>query len=707
MLKKVLTTLMATVILVLGTGLSLVGYDYANAAVRSDIEERESNLYNYFNGADFAVRAYSLFYSMETAQETSESVILVENEEIIAQIDDFVHYWLSNLDGEPNLHYYAKNTNTGSIVASKEIQQVISDDQLDNIYQWYMQIEYDENGDFEIFLSDQMQLYDINYYVNNAYLTNGMLEQFTGSYELLEEEQIAVTSIVKPITNMVYYFAIPHEIEESGYLYRYINDDMIDQINFLNYLVLYVGVFSFLIAFLFLFMPIKTLKDTGWYPKLMSIKFEFWLITMSVGITLLLSINVNLGYVTSIGRLTEIVIDLGAQNIAPLIVVMINVAAWLSYYFLIMLSVLLVRYILHVGIFTYIKNNTVLFWVLKLMKKLAKKLVALFNKLVEYDLSDSSQRKLMGLIIINMLILIIFDSWFFFILYSAALYFVASKQVKKVKTDYEVLSEAITRLSNTNFDMMINRDLGVFESLRSKLYDLKEGFETAVNEEIKSQKMKTELTTNISHDLKTPLTSIISYVELLKEETNKQKREEYVKVIERNAQRLKNLINDLFEISKVNSGNVDIDLIEVDVVALMKQVISECQQALDDASLTIRLNTSSEKIIHQLDSLKTYRMFENLIMNASKYALNNTRVFVTVDETESTVIVSFKNVSATEINVDSNELTDRFVRGDKSRNTEGSGLGLAIVKSFAELQNGTFKVEVDGDLFKAIIVFNK
>ena len=220
--------------------------------------------------------------------------------------------------------------------------------------------------------------------------------------------------------------------------------------------------------------------------------------------------------------------------------------------------------------------------------------------------------------------------------------------------------------------------------------------------------MKTELISNFSHDLKTPLTSIITYVDLLKkDDITEEERKLYIDTLDKKSQRLKFLIEDLFEVSKANSGNVKVNLVKVDIVELIKQSEFELEDKFNKSKLTVKNNFPEDKIVLSLDSQKTFRIFENLFNNVSKYAMENSRVYVDVIEDENEVTILIKNISADEMNFNSNEIIERFTRGDKSRNTEGSGLGLAIVKSFVELQNGRFNIDIDGDLFKAVIKFNK
>ena len=230
----------------------------------------------------------------------------------------------------------------------------------------------------------------------------------------------------------------------------------------------------------------------------------------------------------------------------------------------------------------------------------------------------------------------------------------------------------------------------------------------AIDKEIKSQHMKTELISNVSHDLKTPLTSIITYVDLLKcEDLNDESRKEYIDILDKKSKRLQILIEDLFEASKASSGNIDLQLEQIDVIALLRQTLGELEEKIDDSSLQMKINLTENKIICELDGRRTYRIFENIIGNILKYALENSRVYIDIIESEKEVSLIFKNISAYEMNFDSSEITERFTRGDISRNTEGSGLGLSIAKSLVELQGGSLMVNIDGDLFKVTISFPK
>ena len=219
--------------------------------------------------------------------------------------------------------------------------------------------------------------------------------------------------------------------------------------------------------------------------------------------------------------------------------------------------------------------------------------------------------------------------------------------------------------------------------------------------------MKTELISNVSHDLKTPLTGIRNYVELLQQEgISEAQRKEYVSMLDQYAKRLHALMEDLFEVSKANSGNIQLDMARLDIIALVEQVQAECSELLQERELEVLWNLHGEKQLSVLlDGSKAFRIFENLFINIHHYALEHTRVYVDIRKAAGRVRIECKNISKEPLNFDTDDIVDRFVRGDKSRHDGGSGLGLAIAKSFTEAMKGSFHIETDGDLFKAIIEF--
>ncbi len=238
--------------------------------------------------------------------------------------------------------------------------------------------------------------------------------------------------------------------------------------------------------------------------------------------------------------------------------------------------------------------------------------------------------------------------------------------------------------------------------------NIADGFENAIEEGIKSERLKTELITNVSHDIKTPLTSIINYVDLLKqEELQSEKAKEYIEILDSKSQRLKKLIEDLVEASKASSGNIKLESKKIVIGELLKQATGEFEDKFKEKNLEVIMNLPEEEVSIYADSRYMYRIIENLFVNVSKYAQNHSRVYVDVFLEGKQVKVSIKNISEERLNISAEELMQRFVRGDKSRTTEGSGLGISIAKSLTELQKGQFILNIDGDLFKVELIFEK
>ncbi|MBQ4119955.1 MAG: sensor histidine kinase [Clostridia bacterium] len=245
-----------------------------------------------------------------------------------------------------------------------------------------------------------------------------------------------------------------------------------------------------------------------------------------------------------------------------------------------------------------------------------------------------------------------------------------------------------------------------FKGFAETLNNINDGMQIALNEKIKSERFKTELITNVSHDIKTPLTSIVNYVDLLKkEQIENQTAVEYISVIDRHSERLKKLVVDLVEASKATTGNIVVNFESCDVGVLLQQALGEFDERLKKAQVIPLLKIERENVIIEADARHLWRVFENLLSNICKYSQSGTRAYIELLVRENKVLVVFKNISNYQIDIPKEELMERFVRGDKSRNTEGSGLGLSIAKSLVELQNGEIKIETDGDLFKATVEF--
>lgn len=374
------------------------------------------------------------------------------------------------------------------------------------------------------------------------------------------------------------------------------------------------------------------------------------------------------------------------------------------------------------GAGTYLRQHSLCYLLVPLWKKLWRgmkrgfsigrdKVVDVYHDAEHFDVTKDAKKLILRIVLWNALILVIVCSLplggvTIAVIYSVVLYFVLRRYVSKLQKKYGLLLKATNEIAQGNLNVTIEEDLGVFEPFKPQIYRIEEGFRNAVAEEVKSQRMKSELITNVSHDLKTPLTAIITYVKLLQEPgVTQEQRKEYLETLDRKALRLKALIEDLFEVSKANSRNITLDIRDVDIVSMVKQVEFEMEDKLTDAGLEVRMSLPEEKVIVPLDSQKTFRIFENLFGNIAKYALPGTRVYVNGFTAKEDVTIILKNITAQELSVSGEELTERFVRGDTSRNTEGSGLGLAIAKSFTELQSGKFRIELDGDLFKVVLTW--
>ena len=269
------------------------------------------------------------------------------------------------------------------------------------------------------------------------------------------------------------------------------------------------------------------------------------------------------------------------------------------------------------------------------------------------------------------------------------------------------LMEATRKMNKGNLDAKASdkRMVGAFKDFAHDLNDLADVAVVAAQKQLKSERMKTELITNVSHDIKTPLTSIINYVDLLQKPHTEEEQDQYLEVLDRQSQRLKKLVDDLIEMSKASTGNMAVDVTLVDAVESVNQALGEFSDKLERAQLIPVFRHSDDTVAMMADGKLVWRVLSNLLSNAVKYAMPGTRLYVDLMSLDSQVVISLKNISREPLNITADELMERFVRGDDSRNTEGSGLGLNIAKSLMELQKGQLHVLVDGDLFKVTLIF--
>ena len=691
----------------------------------------KSKKVNYFNEYGFAnliaESSYALYYdSMKENENQSASDFLLDiKKNITEEADEYSSYIQealnNNIDqfnretlgwnNDANLKYYYYNTinNKTNTTLNENVKFENNNIDLSEVnkdkYQFYAVVNFDNNGnvdvseinggDKEVLKSNiECSLIDIR---NEYDISNSDYEE--GYYNI----------DIKPIKNMTFVYAVPKTITSYDNIRWGIENADIS-----IYESMGAGgafIIAGIVALIALIFPIKKAKSTILFRKISKIPFEVWIIIIGLTIAALGPLAGQLIKATLNGDLQVIFVEIIPSLIIPERIIWIfNFIIWLLSYSAVFFFVLVIKYVFNVGVIDYIKERTIFGMVIMLCVRIIKRTL---DEITKVDLREKNNKLIIKLLAINAVILLIITSiWFFgipvVILYSVILFFIIRKYVDKISEKYSKLREATSKIAEGNLDVKIEEDLGLFEPFKGDLEKIQCGFKKAVDEEVKSQRMKTDLISNVSHDLKTPLTAIITYADLLKDENlSDEKRKQYIETLDRKAQRLQVLIENLFEVSKATSGNITLNIENIDVVSLMKQTLFELEDKLEEASLLVRKNMPKEKVILPLDSQRTFRVFENLIINITKYAMPNTRVFIDIIENEDDVAIIMKNMAAEEITFNVDTIAERFVRGDESRNAEGSGLGLAIAKSFVELQGGTFNISVDGDLFKVKIVFVK
>lgn len=354
-------------------------------------------------------------------------------------------------------------------------------------------------------------------------------------------------------------------------------------------------------------------------------------------------------------------------------------------------------------------------WIVRLIVKIAKwiwKITKAFWLTIFRLLSKKSGVIFITALLIYTALIGIFGVFLphgpFWLILGILLFGFASFLIAYRAKDFDEIKKGVSEVRNGNVGYKIPElKCDDMKTLAGNINDIAIGLDESVAAKVKAERLKSELITNVSHDLKTPITSIISYTELLsKIEDLPEEAKDYVAVIAKKSDRLKRLTQDLFDISKVQSGNDDVVLEKLDVALLINQALGEHDNEIQSSGLPFCVEAPKELFI-SADGRKMSRVLSNLINNILKYAMKNTRVFITASEKDGMIEMEFKNISAYPLNFNVEEITQRFVRGDESRTAEGNGLGLAIAKSYTEICNGTFDIVVDGDMFKAILKFKK
>lgn len=614
----------------------------------------------------------------------------VMEEELLTARADFIN--------SPNFAYRITNTATGEKTEGGDTSLFVKDHQM------YSTFTYDADGN--VTSTGDYVSTDFTYMSAYQLLKNSISISTSNARETYEiyGKSIPKSQIqLRVPQNLKAEFAIPQNLTENNDIIWYNTGNLVHGEMSGRFLAVTCCMMVFFIGLYILFYPVSVEQEVNPFAFMRKIKAEIKWVFLGTVLCLAYIGMAFLGVYTMTGELQTALQMLGIPYAELVPVVLQFIGMMLTGLFTAM-GIFEIKYMLTSGFCRYWKEDS-------LIGSICGNVKRRFEKLSEVDLSDKTDTVLLKYVLIQMVIVgVIACFWSFGIvlsvLYSVLLFFYIRKKLKKVQKDYQVLLKEAHQLADGRFDEEITQDVGIFNALGEEFKNVRTGFEKAVSEEMKSQNMKTELISNVSHDLKTPLTGIKNYAELLgQNNVSEQDKQGYLENLQHYIDRLNNLIEDLFEVSKVNSGNIELNPVELNVVALIQQAQAETEDLLKQKNLTVILDAPENGIVQALDGDKTYRIFENLFTNIAKYALPGTRVYVSATAQPEYTEIVFKNISEAQMNFTPEEIVERFVRGDKSRHESGSGIGLAIVKSFTEVQNGTFSIEIDGDLFKAVVRF--
>lgn len=614
----------------------------------------------------------------------------VMEEELLTARADFIN--------SPNFAYRITNTATGEKTEGGDTSLFVKDHQM------YSTFTYDADGN--VTSTGDYVSTDFTYMSAYQLLKNSISISTSNARETYEiyGKSIPKSQIqLRVPQNLKAEFAIPQNLTENNDIIWYNTGNLVHGEMSGRFLAVTCCMMVFFIGLYILFYPVSVEQEVNPFAFMRKIKAEIKWAFLGTVLCLAYIGMAFLDVYTMTGELQTALQMLGIPYAELVPVVLQFIGMMLTGLFTAM-GIFEIKYMLTSGFCRYWKEDS-------LIGSICGNVKRRFEKLSEVDLSDKTDTVLLKYVLIQMVIVgVIACFWSFGIvlsvLYSVLLFFYIRKKLKKVQKDYQVLLKEAHQLADGRFDEELTQDVGIFNALGDELKNVRIGFEKAVSEEIKSQNMKTELISNVSHDLKTPLTGIKNYAELLgQDNVIGQDKQVYLENLQHYIDRLNNLIEDLFEVSKVNSGNIELNPVELNVVALIQQAQAETEDLLKQKNLTVILDAPENGIVQALDGDKTYRIFENLFTNIAKYTLPGTRVYVSATAQPEYTEIVFKNISEAQMNFTPEEIVERFVRGDKSRHESGSGIGLAIVKSFTEVQNGTFSIEIDGDLFKAVVRF--
>ncbi len=554
---------------------------------------------------------------------------------------------------------------------------------------FYGELTYDENGNLR--QSGNMDATEFSFLsLYNFYTLDGIVSNLMTDYD--EDVEL------NPPTDLKVTLFIPKEMKTGGLVYTSVYNDSV----WVPFVLLALLISSFVIGVYLLLISWKILAKTQFFKTILSWKAEFNIFFFGTLTILVISVCMYIMGVTINDILLPAMVRYGLPA-AGVWVNIINFCLFFLSLFFIGIDIYYVKYSLCSGFVRFLKEDT---W-------LGNRIMELYGgikDLSNYDLDQKIKSLILKGVLLNtvlMFLCALFWGWLLVLIYGVVSYIFLLHQAQRIVKEYDKLLVRLDRIAQGDFKVDDQYQTSILPSLQEKLDTVQEDFEEAIKERVRSQNLRTELITNVSHDLKTPLTGIKSYLELLNDsQLSAEDKEEYLIRLNQYTDRLSKLIEDLFEVSKANSGNIQLETQNVDIVSLVEQVLVENETMLEKKGLSPVIRKPEEPILCLLDGDKTVRIFENLLSNVAKYALENTRVFVTMEKNQDTVDIMIQNISKTPLDFDPHDITERFVRADQSRHEEGSGLGLAIVKSFCEIQNGSFTVQLDGDVFKAIVSFS-
>lgn len=645
---------------------SVTDFDEVNYELKESIEwlilgkmQQMDPSYRFIESSDAILEQ-----SVDDASQNSirESVYLLDNDENFAYRIEWKDQVLSN--------HFTEDTNSKNAL-------------------FYGELTYDENGNLK--QSGNMDVTEFSFLsLYDFYTLDGIVS------ELMNDPDQDVK--LNPPTNLKVTLFIPKETKAGGLVYTSVYNDSV----WVPFVLLAFVISAFIIGVYLFLVSWKTLAKTQLLKTILSWKAEFNIFFFGTLTILIVSICIYIMGVTINDILLPAMVRYGLPA-AGVWVNVINFSLFFLSLFFIGIDIYYVKYSLCSGFVRFLKEDT---WI-------GNRIVELYagiKDLSNYDLDQKIKNLILKGVLLNtalMFLCALFWGWLFVLIYGVVSYIFLLHQAQRIVKEYDKLLVRLDRIAQGDFKVDEQYQTSILPSLQEKLDTVQEDFEEAVKERVRSQNLRTELITNVSHDLKTPLTGIKNYLELLNDpQLSTEDKEEYLVRLNQYTDRLSKLIEDLFEVSKANSGNINLETQNVDIVSLVEQVVVENETMLEKKGLSSVIRKPQEPVICLLDGNKTVRIFENLLSNVAKYALENTRVFVTIEKNQDQVNITIQNISKTQLDFDPQDITERFARADQSRHEEGSGLGLVIVKSFCEIQNGSFTVQLDGDVFKAIVSFS-